>query len=75
MMIVNINRLTRPFITVLIYDPSNINNIDTDNSKPVERRGRKAMDLNLAQHTGSSLQYEQRTGSTAPRCQSGPREQ
>ena len=28
--------------------PSNIDNIETDNSKPVERRGRKAMDLNLA---------------------------
>ena len=25
--------------------PLNINNVETDNSKPAERRGRKAMDL------------------------------
>jgi hypothetical protein len=37
--------------------PSNFYNVEEpDNSKPVERRGRKAVDLNLAQHTGSSIQ-------------------
>ena len=32
---------------MITFRPLNLTNIETDNSKPAERRGRKAMDLKL----------------------------
>src|SRR5512143_568866 len=47
---------------VLVTEPYHL----PDNGKPVERRGRKAMDLHPAQHTGSSIRCASRDTTARP---------